>query len=184
MDIWTSLAAYAQMESQRLRYRPVTFADRKAFFAMAKDSTNTRFIFPPLESQEEANQKLVANFMLKPLGCWGLAVKGQSDLAGILRLEHLDLDNGRAELGYFLHKDYWGQGLMTEAVKTLSFLAFQELGLRELVIICHEENLASAKVAEKSGFRLVKSYKGSDRYSHRVRRYRYYQLKRGDYRYE
>lgn len=38
---------------------------------------------------------------------------------------------------------------MTEAVRTLVYLAFYEFGLRELVIVTHEENVASQMVAKK-----------------------------------
>ena len=73
---------------------------------------------------------------------------------------------------------------MTECLKTLAFLSFQELGLQNLHVIAHAENIASQRVAQKSGFRLKRQFKGSDRYIRKMRDYVDYQLSKGDYRYE
>lgn len=51
-------------------------------------------------------------------------------------------------------------------------------------MIAHAENIASQRVAQKSGFRLKRQFKGSDRYSRKMRDYVDYQLSKGDYRYE
>ena len=83
-----------------------------------------------------------------------------------------------------MHRHYWKQGLATEALENLVFLAFQELDLKDLEIIVHKENRASARVAEKAGFRLVRQFKGSDRYTHKMRDYLKYDLKAGDKSYE
>lgn len=64
------------------------------------------------------------------------------------------------------------------------FLAFQELGLKELILVTHLENKASQKVAQKAGFVLKKQFKGSDRHSRKMRDYLAYQLTIGDYQYE
>lgn len=184
MDIWTALATYARFESHRLTFRPITIADNDDFFDIAANRDNTVFIFPTVATKEASQQLMVTNLMKEPLGVWGICDKACDRLIGLIRLENLSLENRRAELGYVLNKDYWGQGLMTEAVKTITFLAFQELGLGELLIICHEENRASQRVAQKSGYRLLERYKGSDRYTHKIRQYVKYGLRRGDYRYE
>jgi ribosomal-protein-alanine N-acetyltransferase len=89
-----------------------------------------------------------------------------------------------AELSYFLKKDYWGQGLMTEAVRTLVYLAFYEFGMRELTIVTHEENVASQRVARKAGFVQINHYRGSDRYSHKMRNYLKLSLKKADFNLE
>ncbi|WP_153055648.1 GNAT family N-acetyltransferase, partial [Streptococcus suis] len=86
-------------------------------------------------------------------------------MIGALCFEKVDERQLSAELSYFLKKDYWRRGLMTEAVRPLVYLAFYEFGLRELVIVTHEENVASQMVAKKAGLVQVAQYRGSDRYS-------------------
>ena len=58
----------------------------------------------------------------------------------------------RAETGYVLAPDAWGQGYATEVAAAVVSLAFQLPSLRRLHALCHPENLASAHVLEKCGF--------------------------------
>ena len=59
----------------------------------------------------------------------------------------------RAEIGYWLARPWWGQGVTTEAVRALTRYAFEELGLRRLVAQVYPWNQASIRVLEKCGFR-------------------------------
>lgn len=184
MSIWTALARFAVFETERLQCRPLSFADSDRFFDLVSTPENARFILPLLPSRQRSDDFLVATYLRQPLGVWGLTLRGSEHLIGIIRLERFDEGNSRAELTYVLSQAYWGQGYMTEAVKNLTFLAFQEFGLKELVICCHLDNLASQKVAQKAGFRLMKRYRTSDRYSRQQADYLSYHLTRRDYRYE
>ena len=58
----------------------------------------------------------------------------------------------RAEIGYWLAKPYWGQGIMTAVVRRLCEFAFAELGLVKIVAHVFGGNAASARVLEKCGF--------------------------------
>lgn len=58
----------------------------------------------------------------------------------------------RAEIGYWLARPYWGQGIMTAVVRRLSEFAFAELGLVKIEAQVFACNPASAKVLEKCGF--------------------------------
>jgi [ribosomal protein S5]-alanine N-acetyltransferase len=58
----------------------------------------------------------------------------------------------RAEIGYWLAKPYWGQGIMTAIVRRLVEFAFAELGLVKIVAHVFAGNAASAKVLEKCEF--------------------------------
>ncbi|PJA11681.1 MAG: hypothetical protein COX65_09825 [Elusimicrobia bacterium CG_4_10_14_0_2_um_filter_56_8] len=59
----------------------------------------------------------------------------------------------RAELGYWLGVEYWGQGIVTEAVKMVTRYAFKELGLRRVYAHVVPANKASARVLEKAGYK-------------------------------
>lgn len=56
-------------------------------------------------------------------------------------------------LGYFLAEEYWGKGIMTEAVRVLSELAFSKYDFKKLIIPTFEYNIGSQKVAEKNDFK-------------------------------
>ncbi|EMB53783.1 putative acetyltransferase [Streptococcus mutans 11A1] len=184
MDIWTQLGRFSEFETQRLLMRSFAFKDHKDFYEIARDAQNLVFIFPCQANLAESDFLLVHYFMKNPLGIWALENKQDHKMIGAIRLDKLDIIAKRAEIGYFLHRHYWKQGLATEALENLVFLAFQELDLKDLEIIVHKENRASARVAEKAGFRLVRQFKGSDRYTHKMRDYLKYDLKAGDKSYE
>ena len=176
MDIWTSLGDLTFFESERLMFRPFLMTDRYELHTIVSDPENLRFIFPAVKTQAETDYLLVHYFMKEPLGIWAIVDKESQELVGAVRFENLQVQNKVAELGYFLKRSYWGQGLMTEAVSRLVDLSFSNLGLSKLVLIVHLENQASRRVAEKSGFRLVKQFKGSDRYTHAMRDYLRFEL--------
>lgn len=60
----------------------------------------------------------------------------------------------RAEIGYWLAKPYWGSGIMTEAVKKVCKVGFEEFGLVKITAHVFDFNAGSARVAEKAGFML------------------------------
>ncbi|HEL0551498.1 GNAT family N-acetyltransferase [Streptococcus equi] len=184
MDIWTQLARFAFVETQRLFLRPFQYADHQQFYDIICHGSHYQFVFPKRMTKDESDFLMVNAFMKEPLGVWLIEDKTSHSMLGSIRLEKYDKQQASAEIGYFLAQPFWGQGLMTEVLKTLTFLAFQEFGLRQLIIVTHLENKASQRVAEKAGFRLTKQFKGSDRHSHHIRDYLEYQLTIGEYHYE
>lgn len=56
------------------------------------------------------------------------------------------------ELGFFLHRDRWGQGLMTEALTTLIPHLFDQLGLDTMLADVDPRNVASLTLLHNLGF--------------------------------
>lgn len=61
------------------------------------------------------------------------------------------------EIGYVLSKDYWGQGLMVEALESIISLCFNEYDFDMLTCGHFITNRQSQRVIEKSGFRFAKN---------------------------
>lgn len=84
-------------------------------------------------------------------------------MIGSLGLEPRDEDAGLPEelqgreIGYVLSRDYWGRGLMPEAVKAVIDYCFQELSFDYLTCGHFDRNDRSCRVVEKSGFRFLKN---------------------------
>ena len=57
-----------------------------------------------------------------------------------------------AELGYWLGEDYWGRGIMTEAVQAVTSYAFKNFDLCRLWAGVFSNNPTSVRVLEKSGY--------------------------------
>ena len=170
MNIWTQLAANSLIETERLYLRPFLFEDAGDFYQIASNPENLEFIFP-----------VQADLAETQLGVWAICDKKTKQMIGSIKFEKLDEIKGEAELGYFLRKDFWGIGLMTEVVKKLVALSFETFQLKEIKIVTHVENAASQKVALKAGFRLFRQFKGSDRYTRKMRDYYDFRLSRGDF---
>ena len=64
----------------------------------------------------------------------------------------LTIEDHKAEIGYWLGRAYWGQGIMTEAVKEVTKYCFKELGLRRVYGCVFTNNKASMRVLEKAGY--------------------------------
>ena len=65
------------------------------------------------------------------------------------------------EVGYWLAKDYWNNGIMTKVLKKFCEIGFNENNLIRIEAIVFEYNLASARVLENNGFKkegLLKKY--------------------------
>ena len=65
----------------------------------------------------------------------------------------------KAELGYSLHPDFWGQGLVVEAAECLIDWGFRDLNLKRIEVATFPENHQSKRVCEKLGFK----YEGIER---------------------
>ena len=73
-------------------------------------------------------------------------------LVGCAGFEIESSGSHKAELGYWLAKPYWGRGWMTEVVKSLVAVAWQQHGWSRLSANVFEQNTASARVLQKAGF--------------------------------
>ena len=72
-------------------------------------------------------------------------------LIGTVGLAIADVDH-QAEIGYWLGREYWGQGFCTEAVVAALDFGFDKLGLHRIFAQHISRNGASARVLEKAGF--------------------------------
>jgi RimJ/RimL family protein N-acetyltransferase len=81
-------------------------------------------------------------------------VRENSDACGLVALADIDLADKLAMIWYLLGDEQLrGRGIISEAVRQLSQRAFSELSLASLHAWIMEDNVASRRVLEKSGFR-------------------------------
>lgn len=82
-----------------------------------------------------------------------LAIVRDGTLLGGIGLKPLaDVHAGTAEIGYWLGKPYWGQGIVGRAVRCMVEYAFDELLFVRLQAGVFAGNAASMRVLEKNGF--------------------------------
>ena len=66
------------------------------------------------------------------------------------------------EIGYFVEPARWGEGIATEAALATRDEAFDRCGIDELIGRCRVENVASARVLTKVGFRRLRLFELAD----------------------
>lgn len=81
----------------------------------------------------------------EPIGCCGIMFANS--------LHAADMTQSEAEIGYWIGKPYWGQGLIPEAVAALLSRCFNELALDAVWCGHYEGNNKSQRVCEKCGFK-------------------------------
>jgi len=78
--------------------------------------------------------------------------KNSGAIMGAVGLHHIEKKSKKSELGYWLIKEKWGQGIVSEAVKLVLGFGFQTLQLHRIYAYCFEANIGSKKVLLKNGF--------------------------------
>ena len=94
-------------------------------------------------------------------GVWR-SIWAEGQLVGSISVERKD-EGGQTigEIGYMILTPWWSQGIGTEAVRQICEIAFQELAMEQIIGQVFSENVASARVLEKNGFRLEETKTGA-----------------------
>lgn len=75
-----------------------------------------------------------------------------AQLCGSIRVHHIDYDDRKASLGYFLGQDCQGKGLASAAVRAALRHCFSVLELNRIELQSASANLASLRMAQRLGF--------------------------------
>ncbi|MEZ4671762.1 MAG: GNAT family protein [Anaerolineae bacterium] len=81
---------------------------------------------------------------------FGVVLKEEKRLIGGIDIE-LQTEHKRGDIAYWLHPEFWGRGLVTEAAARVLIYGFEELQLHRIYAQCMQSNSASARVLEKIG---------------------------------
>ncbi|MCP4200599.1 MAG: GNAT family N-acetyltransferase [bacterium] len=140
----------------RVVLRPLTERDVPLLFRIFSDPEVMRYwSHPPFTSESEALAYLGdvrQGFESKTLFQWGLCRRGDRSVIGTCTLWQLDASNRRAEVGFVLAREHWGQGFMTEGLAALIDFSFGDLRLRRLEADVDPANEASIALLERLGF--------------------------------
>lgn len=176
------------LTTDRLTLRPWKESDLPDFYEYASvDGVGQMAGWNPHRSVEES--KIILSHFIE--GKHVFALEHQGKVIGSVGIEEyceenypeLDSLRGR-EIGYVLSKDYWGQGLMPEAVKAVIDWLFNEEKLDFIIDGHFDWNMQSKRVIEKCGFQYIKTTKFETKYntSENAVMYILYHPERGEHR--
>lgn len=146
---------HAELETQRLAIRPWRKDDRAALEQMVRDTEMMRYVTQGRIWSDQAVDELLER-QRRHLDRHGVCfaattLKSSGEVIGLVGLQQLD--SGDFELGWWIWKDYWGQGYATEAARAFVDHAREVMNLTTLVAVIDPPNAASKAVAEKLGMR-------------------------------
>ena len=151
------------LKTERLTLRPWEESDLEDFFEYARvPDVGNMAGWPPHENIE--GTRMVLNHFIEGKHTFAIECKGK--VIGSLGIEKYNEEDFKEfeddkcrEIGYVLSKDYWGRGLMPEAVNEVIRYLFEDEKLDVIMCGHFKRNSQSRRVQEKCGFRYYCDYK-------------------------
>ena len=153
------------LETNRLILRHLVPDDLDCLFALYSDPDIRRY-FPDgtltyEETKEELEWFLNGHPKHPELGLWATIHKESGQFIGRCGLLPWTIEGrNEVEVAYMIAKEYWGQGLGSEAAAAILQYGFGQLGLSRLICMIDPGNNSSRRVAEKIGMTLEKEMDG------------------------
>jgi len=153
-DVFTN---FPRIETERLILRQIQASDADALFALFSDEEIMEFSGGklPHRSVEESRGfiRQLEQWYERHEGIeWGITCKGEDIVIGTCGFHSFDEGFHRAETGYELHRAYWQQGIMSEALRAILTFAFATMGLHRIEAVVDEGNERSQRILRKLGF--------------------------------
>ncbi len=139
------------LDAARIRLRPLRPADADAIERLAGEWEVARYLarvphpYPPGEARRWIEALADGDEV-------ALAVERRADRAMIGCCGYTLEPDGTPDIGYWLGRAYWGQGLATEAVGRLLAHLFEDLGKERVSASALPENPASIRLQQRLGF--------------------------------
>lgn len=145
------------LETERLRLRRIQAGDLAAWACIWQCDAVRRYLLEfetaPDDSQVWSIMEWAERIFKRKTGIrWAITQKAQHRMIGSCGFHLYDAQHRRLEIGYELHKDYWRQGLMSEALAAVLRFCFDCLQAHRVEADVTEGNVASAALLRKLGF--------------------------------
>lgn len=113
---------------------------------------NVRDLLPNPYTEKDAREYiLMVTEKVGPQVEFAIDIDGRA-VGGIGLVPGSDVERISAELGYWLGEEYWGNDIMSKAVKQLVQYTFETLSFSKVFAMVFSSNAASMRVLEKAGF--------------------------------
>lgn len=143
------------IETERLILKASTRENFQQVFSLLSDPDVMRYIGNGPKTENEVRdglEKMIKHQEKHGFAFGDIYLKNSGEYIGRAGLIYLAMDDNQDEIevGYQLHKKYWGQGYATEITKALIKWGFEHLQLNQIVAVIQPENQLSQRVLEKS----------------------------------
>ncbi len=143
--------------------KPADIPDIVSYAGNIKIVENTRSMPHPYYEEDAIAWMNMANegFKNRDNFMFAMRLKDTHSFIGGIGLT-LDVENNRAELGYWLAEKFWNLGYTTEAVQAILKFGFEQLQLNKVIAVYLTANEASGKVMTKNGMIKEAEFKNHD----------------------
>ncbi|MGI8670695.1 MAG: GNAT family N-acetyltransferase [Aridibacter sp.] len=144
-------------ETERLFLRRLKDYDVDEIFKMRSDEEIMRYIREPQTKRKESQhwiEMISEKWNREKIGFCGVIEKSSKTFIGWCGLWRLT-ETDEIEVGYAIHKDFWGKGYATEAARRCLQYGFEELNLEKIVAVAYPENEASQNVMKRLGMNRI-----------------------------
>ena len=150
------MKTFPELHTKRLHLKRLSDHHAQALLDLRSDARVNQFIRrdPPKNIQiiktfiSDRNDDFENNKLIY----WAICKKDQPELIGTCCLWNFNHEKNVAEVGYELHPEAQGKGLMTEAIKAILDHGFNTLHFNMIEAIIHEQNVASQNLVRRFGF--------------------------------
>ena len=155
IDLQNILERIPTLETERLILRKISKKDLQDIFTYGSNpKVSQRVSWETHKSKVDTEnfiEHVLEGYSQNNKALWGIELKSTCRLVGTIDFVTVNLKHKKAEIGYVLSEDVWGNGLTTEATKKILEYGFETLGLVRIQARCFVENIGSQRVMEKSG---------------------------------
>ena len=141
------------LETERLILRPWCEEDAEDLYQYASDPDVGPPAGWPIHTSVENSRDIIRSVLSAP-ETYAVCLKDNGRPIGSIGLHRKDLAEfeDEYELGYWIGKPFWGQGLIPEASREILRYAFDNLGMNRIWCGYYDGNIKSHRVQEKLGF--------------------------------
>jgi len=143
------------IKTQRLLLRQFTADDLENVFAGLSHPEIIKYYGVKYDSLEETKlqMKFFADLKKKGTGIWWAVCSADNNVFyGACGLNNLVKAHKKAEIGFWLLVEFWGKGIMTEAIPLICNYGFSNLGLHRIEGIVETKNRNCKNVLKKLQF--------------------------------
>lgn len=141
--------------TKRLLLRQFTYSDLENVFKGLSHPDIIRYYGVSYKTLEETKEQMQFFKDLEDNDTgiwWAICSLDNKTFYGAGGLNSLSKEHKKAEVGFWLLSDFWGQGIMTEALPLICKHGFDELGLHRIEGFVETENMNCKRGMEKLKF--------------------------------
>lgn len=172
---FAKISAMPILQTTRLLLREFTKLDADAIALVLSDPETMRYYPAPYDRPgvEQWIERNRQRYQDDGVSLWAMELTLTKEVIGDCGVIVQEVEGERLyEIGYHLRRDFWGQGLATEAAIACRDWAFAHLKTDRVISLIRPENLPSRRVAERVGMTVWKEveWRGLRHYVYSIER--------------